>query len=105
MVDWNRDFALEQTGGDEDLLVELLGLFRDSSASDLDKLRGAITQGDSDGVVRAAHSIKGAAASLGFETLRQLAYAIESDGRGGSVERGRAELPRLEKILSDLPVR
>ncbi len=105
MVDWNREFALEQTGGDEDLLVELLGLFRDSSAGDLEKLRQAVAAGDSDGVVRAAHSIKGAAASLGFETVRQLSYEMESEGRSGSVARAQAELPRLEKLLHDLPTK
>jgi hypothetical protein len=32
---WNKAFALEQTAGDEELLEELLLLFKDSSASDL----------------------------------------------------------------------
>ena len=40
MVDlgWDRNFAFEQSGDDEEILEELLGLFRDSSSSYLVKI-------------------------------------------------------------------
>lgn len=103
MVDWNREFALEQTGGDEELLVELLSLFRDSSVADLGRLRQAVEAGSSEGVVRAAHSIKGAAASLGFENIRQLALDMETAGRAGSVEQARSDLSRMAALLEAIP--
>ena len=64
---WNKEFALEQTAGDEELLAELLVLFKDSSASDFALLQQAVAAQDTEGVVRAAHSLKGASASLGIE--------------------------------------
>ncbi len=82
---WNREFALEQTAGDEELLDELLALFKDSSAQDFDQLCQAADTGDAGGVIAAAHSIKGAAASLGIEGVRLLALEMETAAREGSV--------------------
>ena len=83
MIDlqWNKEFAEEQSGGDPELLAELLALFIDSSRSDLQKIRDGLAAGDGNAVADAAHSIKGAAASLGVEGLRHEAHAIEKQGR------------------------
>ena len=78
---WDRTFAKEQSGDDPDLLVELLTLLSDSSRSDLQKIKDGLACGDSQAVADAAHSIKGAAASLGIEGLRDVAYDIEKKGR------------------------
>lgn len=78
---WNKDFAFEQAGEDQALLEELLGLLCESSLSDLQKIRDNLTAGDAQAVADAAHSIKGAAASLGVEGLREAAYDIERKGR------------------------
>lgn len=101
-LQWNKAFALEQTAGDEELLEELLILFKDSSASDLDHLQQAVTAGDSAGVLRAAHSLKGASASLGIEGIRQLAAAMETDARDDSVAIARENLTVLEELLGQL---
>ncbi len=104
MVDlqWNRDFALEQVADDEELLDELLTLFKESSASDLKLLRQAVAAEDPAGVLRAAHSLKGASASLGLEGIRQLALAMENDGRNGSVTVAAAKLSDLALLLTQL---
>ncbi|MGI6655497.1 MAG: Hpt domain-containing protein [Desulfobulbus sp.] len=101
-LQWNKTFALEQTGGDQELLDELLELFRDSSAADLAQLRQAVAADDAAGVVRAAHAIKGAAASLGLESVRDLAQAMESDGRQGSVAVARTHLEHLAELLAQV---
>lgn len=104
MVDlqWNKSFALEQTGGDEELLEELLTLFRDSSVGDYAQLQQAVSAGDAAGVVRAAHSLKGAAASLGIEGIRQLAFDMEADGRNNSVNVAREKLANMGALLEQL---
>ena len=104
MVDlqWNRAFALEQVADDEELLDELLVLFRESSASDLEQLRRAVAADDPAGVLTAAHSLKGASASLGMEGIRQLALAMESDGHNGSVTVAAAKLSDLALLLAQL---
>ncbi|HEB70626.1 MAG TPA: Hpt domain-containing protein [Desulfobulbus sp.] len=97
-LQWNRAFALEQTAGDEELLEELLVLFKDSSADDHKKLCQAAASGDAEGVVAAAHSLKGASASLGIEGIRVLALEIETAARAGSV----ACALEKEKALAEL---
>lgn len=99
---WNKSFALEQVAGDEELLEELLALFRDSSAGDYSQLQQAVAAGDAAGVVRAAHSLKGASASLGLEAIRRLALEMESDGRAGSVNAAREHLAAMGDLLHQL---
>jgi HPt (histidine-containing phosphotransfer) domain-containing protein len=101
-LQWNKAFALEQTAGDEELLEELLVLFKDSSTSDLEQLRHALSIEDASGVVRAAHSLKGAAASLGIEGIRQLTMAMETDARQGSIVVAREKLSSLTDLLDQL---
>ena len=99
---WNKAFALEQTAGDEELLDELLILFKDSSASDYAQLQQAVANGDAATVMRAAHSLKGAAASLGIEGIRQLAYEMEADGRNNSIAVAREKLMAMGELLAQL---
>ncbi len=84
-LQWDKKFALEQAGDDHDLLTELLGLLRSFSRDDLQKIKAALKAADGDGVADAAHSIKGAAASLGFESLRAVAYEFEKRGRAADL--------------------
>lgn len=103
-LQWDRKFALEQAGDDEEILAELLELFRHSSRSDLDKIRAGAAAGDPVAMGEAAHSIKGAAASLGVEAVRVLAYEIEKAGRGGDLAGALRHLPPLEELVNQLDV-
>ncbi len=99
---WNKDFALEQTLGDEELLDELITLFKDSSESDYQQLKDAIAAKDSGGVVAAAHSLKGASASLGIEAIRELAMVIETQGREGDLSGLAAKGDAMGELLKEL---
>lgn len=98
---WNREFALEQTAGDEELLEELLLLFKDSSSQDFEQLCRAADSGDAQGIVSAAHSIKGAAASLGIEGVRALALEMETAAREGSVDCALRNREKMAALLAD----
>lgn len=98
-LQWNKEFALEQTAGDEELLEELLTLFKDSAAADMVQLQTAIAAQDTDGVVRAAHSLKGASASLGIEGIRNIATAMEADAREGSVAVAQKQIAEMQALL------
>lgn len=100
-LQWDRNFALEQAGDDEELLAELLHLFLDSSKSDCAKIVEGLRLENGAVVADAAHSIKGAAASLGVEGLRALAGAIESQGRRGNMPTA-ADLAALEAMVHSL---
>ena len=101
-LEWDREYALDQTAGDEELLEELLLLFKDSSAADLEQLRRAVAAGDAVGVVRASHSIKGAAATLGLEAIRRLALEMETDGRNDSVHCADKRMEHLAELLGQV---
>lgn len=101
-LEWDRDFALEQSGEDEEVLAELLLLFRDSFASDLARMREALAQSDAAALAEAAHSIKGASASLGVEGVRKLAADLEKSGRKGDLHRCGALLAELAELLRAL---
>lgn len=96
---WNKDFALEQAADDEELLQELIEIFKESSASDLASLQQSIEKGDAVMARSHSHSIKGAAASLGMDGIRELTELIESDCREGSLTVAVEVLPQLEKLL------
>jgi HPt (histidine-containing phosphotransfer) domain-containing protein len=96
---WNKAFALEQAADDEELLDELIEIFKESSASDFASLQQGIEKGDA-GIARShAHSIKGAAASLGIDGIRELTEVIEADCREGSLTVATEVLPKLDKLL------
>lgn len=103
-LQWNKEFALEQTADDQELLDELLILFRDSSAADFQQLQEATVTNDTEGILSSAHSIKGAAASLGIEGVRMVAMEIEEYAHGskasGSIEEKVAELNELLEQFS-----
>lgn len=99
---WNKEFTLEQVGGDADLLQELIEIFQDSYTSDCILIRAGIANGWAGKIADAAHSIKGAAASLGFEAIRSLALEMEKDGRAGRIEVARQRLAELDGLLLEL---
>lgn len=101
-LEWNKSFALEQTAGDEELLEELLELFVDSSLENLRSLQEAIKTDNKDGIIAAAHSLKGASASLGIESVRQLVLAMETDARNGSIACAVNSISELEEQLGEI---
>ena len=98
-LDWDRNFALEQSGDDEEMLAELLVLFRDSSASDLARINDGLAAEDAAAVADAAHSIKGASASLGVEGVRKITAEIEKQGRAGDLSQGKELAAQLAVLL------
>jgi two-component system sensor histidine kinase TorS len=79
---------------EEDELLEIVDLFIKTSLSDLAKLQAAIEEEDIQPVVRAAHSIKGAAGILGLLEIHDAAKKIETA----------AQTNRLEEIEVDLRI-
>ena len=97
---WDEAFALEQAAGDQDLLRELIEIFKESSLSDLAKIKNSVEKEDAGMGGSSCHSIKGAAASLGFKGLREVTEAMEDDCRNGSLLVLTNRLSELEKLLA-----
>jgi len=96
---WDRAFALEQASDDEELLQELINLFHDSSASDLARIKEGADENNPAAMGDASHSIKGAAASLGIESIRAVASELEKAGRSGDLAGAKKLVPDLESLL------
>lgn len=64
--------------------LEIIEVFIRTGRSDLARLEEAINSGDAGAAAAAAHSIKGAAASLGLMGIYSRARAIEERARSGS---------------------
>ncbi len=99
---WNKKYALEQVADDADLLEELLEIFKDSFQSDLRLLEQGLAEKSAGKIMAAAHSIKGAAASLGILGIHELAMQIENDSRGGGLDLARENIGVLQALLQEL---
>jgi HPt (histidine-containing phosphotransfer) domain-containing protein len=98
----DRAAALERLDGDEDMLATFLNLLVEQSAADLPKIAQALEQGNAREVERLAHSLKGAAASLSAERVRQAAHQLELIGRNGNLSAGRPVLTCLSDEVDRL---
>ena len=98
----DRAAVLERLGGDEDMLQTFLDLLLQQADTDLPKLTEAVQQGDAGRVEHLAHSLKGAAASLSAERVRQAAYQLESIGRSGDLTSAEDALAQLRIEVDQL---
>jgi histidine phosphotransfer protein HptB len=96
------DFKLlaKKLGLEEDEYLELLELFIDTSPRDIATLEHAIGTKNADEAEKAAHSLKGASASLSLTEIAELAKQIEKSAREGSNKDGLELLESIqEKII------
>lgn len=99
---FDRQAALTNVEGDVELLQEIVGLFLEEAPRLLEGIRDAITHQERQTLERAAHSLKGSAASLGAVGVVPAAQALENLGREGKFAEAQAALPRLEAALARL---
>lgn len=99
---WNKEFAMEQAADDTELLQELIEIFKDSCANDFNIIREGLQTGDAEKIASAAHSIKGAAASLGIEGIREIVLEMEKDSRAGGIGVATKRVAELENLLNEL---
>ena len=94
---WNRTAALDRLDGNEALLGELTDMLLEQIAEGIPLMSEAIERNDALGLQRAAHSLKGAAASLSAQRVGQRAGELEIMGRRHDLSRAREALGRLQQ--------
>lgn len=99
---WDREFALEQAADDAELLAELLEIFKVSFHSDLQRIQQGLDEGSAEKISAAAHSIKGAAASLGIVGIHEIALQVEEESLAGGVDVARAKIEDMQALLAEL---
>jgi CheY-like chemotaxis protein/HPt (histidine-containing phosphotransfer) domain-containing protein len=102
VVGVDRARLMEQLGGDEELLREVVGLFHQGFARSLAGLRAAMEAGDAARLEREAHSLRGSVAVFGCAPATEMAHQLETQGRAGDLTGAAAVLAELEETLRGL---
>lgn len=106
-IDFGR--ALEEFEGDKEFLMVVIDGFLKQTRNQIESIRRALSDGDSEVVMREAHSMKGGAATLTADMLSGIADELERIGESGLLEKGsdvlnkvEQELHRLEAYVKDI---
>jgi signal transduction histidine kinase/DNA-binding response OmpR family regulator len=89
--------ALEQVGGDEQFLNEVIALFQREATRLLGEVRAAITRGDAATLRRTAHALKGSAGYVGARPTVEAAQRLETLGTQGDLAEAANALADLER--------
>jgi HPt (histidine-containing phosphotransfer) domain-containing protein len=93
--------ALQRLGGDVQLYRELVQSFVDDSAGLLPRLDAAVAAADYEGVHRAAHCLKGTAATCGALAVADACAAIEQSGLDKDLRHSERQLKELRGQLRE----
>jgi CheY-like chemotaxis protein len=93
----NYEYALDQYEGDKDFLIEILTEFLEKTRTQINDIRQAVSEGNSEVVRREAHSIKGGSSILTAMDLSNAGYELQIIGESGSLEGSAEVIERLEK--------
>jgi CheY-like chemotaxis protein len=99
---FDKAAALEHTGGDEELLRELLMAFVEEYPPLLERIGDAIARCDARQLERAAHTLKGAAGAVAAEAAYDAAQRLEVLGRTGQLVEAEPVRAELEDALKRL---
>jgi len=85
--------------GDREAVAEILAEFETDAPRQAAEAREALAVGDADLTRRCAHTLKGASANVGAESLRAAAYDLERAAAAGDLAGGADLTARLEEEL------
>jgi CheY-like chemotaxis protein len=99
---WDPSTTLEQLGGDETLLQEVIDIFLEEAPKHLAALRVAVEQGIAETVETTAHTLKGEFGYLCVPGISQRASQIEEMGRSNDIRGAAGLLPQFELDIRGL---
>lgn len=103
MKDKTRNYLIEQLGSDDsNLITEIYAEFLSAFERNLRIAEKSFDGGDAEGLVHAAHTIKGDAAIVGENEVRDLALALQNAGKTNSAIEIKLNLEKLGNALADL---
>ena len=105
----NKEAALEICDGDEELFLEIAGVYLEDASPLMTKLQDALESGDAKNVEKHSHALKGASANICAESVRDTAQKMERLGRSGDLSQSvplfktlKQEFTRLQECLHHL---
>ncbi len=102
LLAWDREGLRQRMLGDDGLVKTIVEGFLDDAPRLLRSLRTFLDAGDTVGVAHQLHTIKGAAANISGEELRDQARQLEALAREGDLAAVAARLAALEKCFRRL---
>jgi PAS domain S-box-containing protein len=93
---FNREVFLRRMMGDEDFARTVAAGFLEDLPRLLTALKEQLAQEDLESVWKQAHKVKGSAANVGGETLRDVAQLMEKAGKAGDLAGVAGWVPELE---------
>lgn len=99
---FNCAAAMDVAAQDVDFLREIVDVYLADIPTQIAKLQAALGAGDVESAHRLAHTIKGASANIGAESILEVAAAIESAARNADLPRAAQLMPRLSPELHAL---
>ena len=111
---WNYAELLERVDNDQDLLRELLTIFKEDFPRTMRSLESAVAAADLKNASRLSHTLKGmlsslgaARAAMGASRLEELAFAGDTISLRGAFDALQAQtaslLPELDAYMSEVP--
>ncbi len=98
----NIEKALGRMGRDRELLLEVVDAFRQTLPGLLTELRAGYGASDSPRIAAAAHTIKGAAASICADAASEIALKLEIMGKQGDLAEAGPALAALEELCREV---
>ena len=99
---FDRRSVAERLMGDEELAAKVMEVFLEDTPRQLQALREHLQIGDAHACGRQAHSIKAAAANVGGERLREVAFKMEKAADAGELDVVKNALAELESRFVEL---
>jgi PAS domain S-box-containing protein len=99
---FNHHALLKRVMGNATIAQKVLDAFLGDCPRQIELLKKQIECGDADGAGRQAHSIKGAAANVGGERLRYLAFKMEKNADSGEMQAVQDAIKDLEEDFFEL---
>jgi HPt (histidine-containing phosphotransfer) domain-containing protein len=78
------DELFQSVERDPEFMAELIDTYAADAPTQVEALRDAVVAGDVDGLVRPAHTLKSASASLGALGLSELCRQLEASAKAGA---------------------
>jgi len=94
---FDKNSFLERLLGDEELAKEIIEGFIEDSLYQIDIIKEAFDNRDTDVIHRKAHSLKGAAANVSATALKELLYQIEITGKTKDLAKVASLIPKLDE--------
>jgi PAS domain S-box-containing protein len=98
----NPERFLEDFEGDTEIFEEMLDLLTSQSLSQVEEMSDAVKRSHPEKLAFAAHSLKGASATLGADRLSAAAFRLEKIGRNGDLQSAPEALEALEREFASL---